>query len=97
MTGAAGALAAFQQTAINPSGSFAQTWTLSAVLMTVIGGAGTVTGPIVGVLVISYGLTLQLQDEETLSAVIEGVLLLAIVRFAPWVSGHRRLASADAG
>ncbi|TLS43154.1 hypothetical protein FE633_26780 [Streptomyces montanus] len=40
-------------------------------------------GPVVGVGIVYYGLTRLLQDQQTLSLVIEGILLILIVRFAP--------------
>ncbi|GGN00805.1 branched-chain amino acid ABC transporter permease [Streptomyces fuscichromogenes] len=83
LTGLAGAVIAFQFVVISPDGVASVNWSLNAVLMTVVGGAGTVLGPVVGVGVVYYGLTRALQDQQTLSMVIEGVLLIAIVRFAP--------------
>jgi branched-chain amino acid transport system permease protein len=83
LTGLAGAVVAIQATAIGPSGMFSLSWSLSALLMCVVGGAGTFTGPIVGVLVIYYGLTKQFESAQTLAIAIEGALLIVIVRFAP--------------
>src|SRR5581483_555918 len=68
---------------ISPDGVASVNWSLNAVLMSVVGGAGTVLGPVVGVGVVYYGLTRLLQDQQTLSLVIEGILLILIVRFAP--------------
>ncbi|GAA2484649.1 branched-chain amino acid ABC transporter permease [Streptomyces longisporus] len=83
VTGLAGAVIAFQFVVISPDGVASVNWSLNAVLMPVVGGAGTVLGPVVGVGVVYYGLTRLLQDQQTLSLVIEGILLIAIVRFAP--------------
>ncbi len=83
LTGLAGAVIAFQFVVISPDGVASVNWSLNAVLMAVVGGAGTVLGPVVGVGVVYYGLTRALQDQQTLSLVIEGALLIAIVRFAP--------------
>lgn len=83
LTGLAGAVVAIQATAIEPSGMFSLAWSLNALLMCIVGGAGTFTGPIVGVLVIYYGLTKQFQGAQTLAIAIEGALLIIIVRFAP--------------
>ena len=82
-TGLAGAVVAFQFVAISPSSVASFSWSLNAVLMAIVGGAGTVMGPTAGVVIVYYGLTRQLQDFQTLSLVIEGLLLIAIVRFAP--------------
>ncbi|WP_128378982.1 branched-chain amino acid ABC transporter permease [Streptomyces cavernae] len=83
ITGLAGAVVAFQFVVISPDGVAGVSWSLNAVLMAVVGGAGTVLGPLLGVVVVYYGLTRGLQNEQTLSLVIEGVLLILIVRFAP--------------
>jgi branched-chain amino acid transport system permease protein len=83
LTGLAGALVAIQATAIEPSGMFSLAWSLNALLMCIVGGAGTFTGPVIGVLVIYYGLTKQFQGAQTLAIAIEGALLIVIVRYAP--------------
>jgi branched-chain amino acid transport system permease protein len=83
ITGLAGAVIAFQLIVVSPDGVASVTWSLNAVLMTVVGGAGTVLGPVVGVAIVYYGLTWELQNQQTLSQVIEGVLLILVVRFAP--------------
>lgn len=81
--GLAGALVAYQFVAISPSGIANISWSLNAVLMVIVGGSGTVIGPVVGVFIVYYGLTRQLEDTQTLSQVLEGILLIVIVRFAP--------------
>ncbi len=83
LTGLAGAVAAYQYVAVSPSGMASITWSLAAVLMALVGGAGSVLGPFVGVLVVYYGLTRQLEDFQVASLVIEGALLVVIVKFAP--------------
>lgn len=52
-------------------------------LMTIVGGIGTILGPVVGAVAVYYLLTKQWQEYQTLSVVIEGILLILIVRFAP--------------
>ncbi|WP_371572425.1 branched-chain amino acid ABC transporter permease [Streptomyces sp. NBC_01314] len=83
ITGLAGAVIAFQFVVISPDSVASVSWSLNAVLMAVVGGMGTVLGPLLGVAVVYYGLTRELQSQQTLSLVIEGILLIAIVRFAP--------------
>ncbi|WP_329351969.1 branched-chain amino acid ABC transporter permease [Streptomyces sp. NBC_01261] len=103
ITGLAGAVIAFQFVVISPDGVASVNWSLNAVLMAVVGGAGTILGPVVGVGIVYYGLTRALQDQQTLSLVIEGVLLILIVRFAPqgaWpllCRGARRLTTRRRG
>jgi branched-chain amino acid transport system permease protein len=83
VTGLAGGLVAMQQLAIEPTGTFGISWTLNAVLMCVIGGLGTLTGPWVGTIIVYYLITKQLETYQTVSLLIEGVLLIVIVRVAP--------------
>jgi branched-chain amino acid transport system permease protein len=81
--GLAGAVVAYQFVAISPSGIANVSWSLNAVLMAIVGGSGTVLGPVAGVAIVYYGLTKQLENTQTLSQILEGVLLIVIVRFAP--------------
>ena len=83
LTGMAGAVAAYQYVAVSPSGMASIGWSLGAVLMALVGGTGSVVGPFVGVLIVYYGLTRQLEDFQVASLAIEGALLVVIVRFAP--------------
>lgn len=90
--GLAGAVVAYQFVAISPGSVANVAWSLNAVLMAIVGGTGTVIGPAIGVMVVYYGLTKQLEGTQTLSQVLEGVLLIVIVRFAPegmWPLGCR--------
>ncbi|WP_460835101.1 branched-chain amino acid ABC transporter permease [Nocardioides hungaricus] len=83
LTGLTGGLVALQQVSFEPMGMLGINWTVNALLMTVVGGMGTVLGPVVGAVVVYYFLTRQLESYQTLSVVVEGLLLVAIVRFAP--------------
>jgi len=83
LTGMAGAVAAYQYVAVSPAGMASVTWSLNAVLMALVGGAGSLLGPVLGVLVVYYGLNRQLENFQVASLVIEGVLLVLIVKFAP--------------
>ena len=100
LTGLVGGLVAMQQVSFEPSGMLGISWTINALLMTIVGGLGTLMGPVVGAVVVYYLLTTLLAGYESLSIVIEGVLLVVIVRFAPrglWpllLRGVQRLASA---
>lgn len=83
LTGAAGAVLALQQIHVEPTGSLGVSWTISAVLMTIVGGIGTLVGPLVGAVVIYIGITKQFPDQPILALVIQGVALILVVRFAP--------------
>jgi ABC-type branched-subunit amino acid transport system permease subunit len=53
------------------------------VVMCIVGGLGTVAGPVVGAIVIYYGLQVQLENYATLGTAITGAVMIALVRFAP--------------
>ncbi len=98
LSGLTGGLLAMQQISFEPIGMLGLTWTINALLMTIVGGIGTVLGPVFGAVVVYYLLTKQLESYQTTSVIIEGLLLVVIVRFAPrglWpllLGGVRRLA-----
>jgi branched-chain amino acid transport system permease protein len=83
LSGLAGTLIGMQQVSFEPNGMLGISWSANALLMAIVGGVGTVIGPVLGVVVVYYALTLQLQSYQELSQVIEGVLLMVIVVFAP--------------
>ena len=97
LSGLTGGLLAMQQISFEPTGMLGISWTINALLMTIVGGIGTLVGPVVGAVVVYYLLTKQLASYQSLSIVIEGALLIVIVRFAPrglWpllLTGLRRL------
>lgn len=83
LSGLVGGLVAMQQVSFEPAGMLGISWTINALLMTIVGGIGTLVGPVVGAVVVYYLLTKQLASYQSLSIVIEGILLIVIVRFAP--------------
>ncbi|WP_030434818.1 branched-chain amino acid ABC transporter permease [Actinoplanes subtropicus] len=83
LTGMAGAVVAYQYVAVSPSGVASVNWSLDAVLMALVGGAGSLIGPVLGTTIVYYGLTRMLEDFQVLSLLVEGTLLVLIVRFAP--------------
>ena len=56
--------------------------TLDMIVATVIGGLGTVAGPIVGAIVV-YVVGQALQDQAQWSTFINGLMILIMIRFAP--------------
>jgi branched-chain amino acid transport system permease protein len=91
-TGLAGALVALQKLSLEPYSAFSMGWAVSMIVMSVLGGLSTFAGPVVGAVVI-YGLQQLLQDFQTLSTLLVGVLLIAIVCLAPQglVGGFNRI------
>jgi branched-chain amino acid transport system permease protein len=81
--GMTGSLVAFHLSFVSPDSVAGFSWSLNALLMATIGGGGTILGPVIGVAVAYYGLQYALQNEPTIAQVLEGILLILIVRFAP--------------
>jgi branched-chain amino acid transport system permease protein len=83
LAGLAGGLFAFYQISYYPQQPFGPTWTFGAVLVTFIGGVGTVQGPVLGaalyVLLAEY-LAVRWAD---LHVLIFGVVFVAIVLLLP--------------
>jgi branched-chain amino acid transport system ATP-binding protein len=67
---------------IEPTGAFALDWTVETVNAAIIGGVGTLTGPLVGAAV-SIGLSQRLANYPEIHLIILGVLLIVIIRLAP--------------
>lgn len=83
LTGLAGGVFALQQVHLEPSGTLALSWAISVVLMTVIGGLGSLVGPVLGAVLINLMLTRQLDSQPVLGLAIEGLVLVAVVLVAP--------------
>jgi branched-chain amino acid transport system permease protein len=92
--GAAGALLALSSLRVQPDSVFSVQWTAFMVFMVVIGGVGTLEGPLVGALVF-FALQETLSDLGSVYLVILGVVAILVVLFAPrglWglLDPHRR-------
>lgn len=82
-TGLVGALVFMQTARISPNAAFAVTdWTAYVIFVVVIGGIGTIEGPIVGILVF-YVLRSLLADYGSWYLMTLGVLAIAVMLFAP--------------
>jgi branched-chain amino acid transport system permease protein len=53
------------------------------VVMTIIGGLGSVAGPLVGATVVYFLIEKQLEGQPELAAVMSGILVIGIIRVAP--------------
>lgn len=81
-TGLCGALAFIQITRITPDAAFSVIdWTAFVIFITVIGGIGSLPGPIVGVIVF-YALQRLLADYGTIYLIVLGLLGIAVMLFA---------------
>jgi branched-chain amino acid transport system ATP-binding protein len=67
---------------IEPTGAFALDWTVETVNAAIIGGVGTIVGPLLGS-GISVGLSQRLANYPTVHLIILGVLLIVVIRLAP--------------
>jgi len=81
-TGLCGALAFIQITRVTPDAAFSVIdWTAFVIFVTVIGGIGTLPGPIVGV-VVFYALQRLLADYGTVYLIVLGLIGIAVMLFA---------------
>jgi branched-chain amino acid transport system permease protein len=85
VTGICGGIYYMSQIWIQPYAAFSINWTVAAVFIVVIGGIGTVTGPIIGgiiyVFLSQYLATLS--QIGSLNMVILGVIAVAVILLAP--------------
>ncbi|HUP16754.1 MAG TPA: branched-chain amino acid ABC transporter permease [Acidimicrobiia bacterium] len=82
LTGLAGAVFLLKNVSIDPDSFFSIQWTAQMVIIVMIGGIGTIEGPIVGA-VVFFLLRENLADLGTAWFIILGVLLIAIMLRAP--------------
>ena len=82
-TGMVGALIYLQKARVSPDAAFSvMDWTAYVVFIVVIGGIGTIEGPIVGV-IIFYLLQTYLSSYGTWYLILLGALAIVIMLFAP--------------
>jgi branched-chain amino acid transport system permease protein len=82
-TGLVGALTYLQKARISPDAAFSVAdWTANVIFIVVIGGIGTIEGPIIGVLVF-YILQTNLAHWGTWYLILIGALAIGIMLFAP--------------
>ena len=81
-TGLCGAIAFIQITRVTPDAAFSVIdWTAFVIFITVIGGIGTLPGPVVGVIVF-YALQRLLADYGTVYLIVLGLIGIAVMIFA---------------
>lgn len=83
VTGLVGGLWAYQNTFISPDIVFVDSRTLDAVMMAMLGGLGTVIGPVIGATVIYWLRDVVWANFLDYHLIIQGVLLILIVLFVP--------------
>lgn len=82
-TGAVGGMWAYQNTYIEVDIVFNQTRTIDMVMMSMLGGLGTVAGPIFGSVVIYWLRDVVWANFLLFHQIFEGILLITIVLFVP--------------
>ncbi|MDG6901445.1 MAG: branched-chain amino acid ABC transporter permease [Nitrososphaerota archaeon] len=80
--GLAGAMAIWQITYINPSSAFDVNITVTSISMAMLGGLGTVAGPVIGGTLL-YELTDYLKSYPYIHLMILGVIIIAVVLVIP--------------
>jgi branched-chain amino acid transport system permease protein len=83
LTGMVGGMWAYQNTYIDATIVFAQTRTIDMVMMTMLGGLGTVAGPVLGSVVIYWLRDVVWANFLLVHQIFEGLLLIVIVLFVP--------------
>ena len=80
--GAAGALIYIMQVNVRPDAAFSINWAAYVIFIVVIGGIGTIEGPIIGTLIFLF-LREALSDLEGWSMLIFGIVAIVMMLFAP--------------
>jgi branched-chain amino acid transport system permease protein len=83
VTGAAGGLWAFQSTFIDPDLAFADSRGIDMITGALLGGLGTVAGPVVGGLVLGAGRMLPWLPADPYVVLLQGMVLIGVVRWRP--------------
>lgn len=84
VTSAMGGLIAMRQMSIEPTSMFGIGWTIKMIVMSVVGGIGTIWGPLLGAFVVYFGIEKQLEAYQDVATLITGLLLILVVRFMPF-------------
>jgi branched-chain amino acid transport system permease protein len=82
VTGLTGGIHATKLSTIEPYSMFAVMWSLSPINMVIIGGMGTILGPILGAICMTY-LAELLADYHTYHLLFTGIILILVIRFLP--------------
>ena len=83
LTGVVGGMWAYQNTFIDPDIVFIESRTIELVMMTMLGGLGTVLGPAVGAATIYWMRDVVWANFFDYHLIVEGLLLIIIVLFIP--------------
>jgi branched-chain amino acid transport system permease protein len=81
--GAAGALLAYYVFTIDPQGFYNLNWTLYPVLMCVLGGAGSLTGPVIGAILLTAVFEVARYFLPDIHPIFSGMLIILAIMFIP--------------
>jgi branched-chain amino acid transport system permease protein len=93
LAGLCGALQAYYIFHVEPQGFFSLKWTLYPVLMCILGGAGTLTGPIVGAVFLTAAFEVAKYYLPEIHPIFSGLLIIVVIMFLP--NGLVRLRTAQ--
>ncbi len=83
LTGMVGGLWAYQNTFIDADIAFQQTRTIDMVMMSMLGGLGTVAGPVIGSVILYWLRDVVWSNFLLFHQIFEGALLIILVLFVP--------------
>lgn len=83
LAGLAGSLYAFYVLAVSPGGFLNLNWTLYPILMTVMGGSGTILGPVIGAFVMTAVFTAANVWLPAAHPILSGGLIILVMLFMP--------------
>jgi branched-chain amino acid transport system permease protein len=82
LTGLMGAIAGLQRGNLTVDSAFAIQYSLDAAIICVLGGLGTLSGPLIGAVIVYY-LRFYSADYANWALIVEAFIVIAVVRFFP--------------
>ena len=83
VAGLCGALQAYYIFHVEPQGFFSLRWTIYPVLMCILGGAGTISGPIVGAIFLTAVFEVAKYYLPEIHPIFSGLLIILVIIFMP--------------
>jgi len=83
LAGLCGALQAYYIFHVEPQSFFSLKWTLYPVLMCILGGAGTISGPVVGAFFLTAAFEVAKYYLPTIHPIFSGLLIILVIIFLP--------------
>ena len=83
IVGMCGALQAYYIFQVEPQGFYSLTWTIYPVLMCAMGGAGTLSGPVIGAIFLAAAFEVAKYFVPTIHPIFSGLLVILVIIFLP--------------